>query len=96
MSKVILQGYIVVEDSTLSAVVEELPNHIALTLQESGCLVFKVSQSSDDKNRFDVYEEFRSESAFQHHQERVRDSRWGKVSQSATRHFTTSVVEASN
>jgi len=42
LSKVILKGYITVLYEDLSAVREELPNHIKLTLQEEGCLVFEV------------------------------------------------------
>jgi len=54
MSKVILEGYIVVPDADLLRVQAELPNHIALTRKELGCLVFNVSQCKVHRNRFRV------------------------------------------
>ena len=58
MAKVILKGHIIVPDSDISAVKMELINHIELTRQEIGCFVFKVSQNTENLNRFNVYEEF--------------------------------------
>ncbi|SIN89431.1 putative quinol monooxygenase [Salinivibrio sp. ES.052] len=58
MSKVTLEGFILVPAADLQAVTRELVNHEKLTLEEPGCLVFKVQQHSDNPLRFDVYEEF--------------------------------------
>jgi len=44
MSKVILEGHIIVPDADLNAVKEELDNHIKLTREEDGCLIFNVTQ----------------------------------------------------
>lgn len=80
MSKVILEGYVLVADCDLEAVKQELASHIRLTRQEQGCIVFEVSQDSENKNRFNVYEEFASQEAFELHQQRAGSTEWGKVS----------------
>ena len=72
MAKVILTGHIIVPDADIAAVKIELINHIALTRQESGCLVFEVSQDTENRNRFNVYEEFSDRTSFASHQDRVR------------------------
>lgn len=87
MPKVILKGYILVTDTDLAAVKKELLNHIQLTRQEEGCLVFEVSQDTENSNRFNVYEEFTDSISFESHQKRVRNSRWGEVSENVSRHY---------
>ena len=89
VSKVILEGHVLVTDSDLVAVKNELANHIELTRQEEGCLVFEVSQDSENANRFNVYEEFISQDAFRIHQARVGCSEWGKVSIRLEKHYKT-------
>ncbi|NOI64433.1 antibiotic biosynthesis monooxygenase [Vibrio aestuarianus] len=74
MGKVILSGYIEIPENELEVVTTALEKHIELTRQEIGCLVFEVIQSTDDRNRFNVYEEFVDKSAFELHQERVKAS----------------------
>ena len=81
MSKVILQGFLVVPESDLCAVKEELVNHIKLTLEEPGCIVFEVTQSESNPCQFDVYEEFKDKASFESHQRRVKASCWGKFPQ---------------
>ena len=88
MPKVILQGYIIVPESDLDAVSAELPTHIAATRSEPGCLVFEVTASSEQIGRFEVYEEFTDATAFEHHQRRVAESQWGRVTQNVSRHYT--------
>lgn len=85
--KVVLQGYLLVPGAELSAVLVELPRHIALTLAEEGCSVFVVQQDSENRCKFHVYEEFVDKAAFAVHQARVRDSQWGLVSVNAERHY---------
>jgi (4S)-4-hydroxy-5-phosphonooxypentane-2,3-dione isomerase len=87
MPKVILKGYILVPEADLLAVRNELPNHINLTRNEAGCLVFEVAQDKETVNRFNVYEEFTDKHAFNLHQQRVRDSAWGKITISVERHY---------
>lgn len=87
MAKVILSGYIIVPTHDLKAVQIELTKHIQLTRQEMGCLVFTVEQSPDDPARFNVYEEFTCQQAFELHQQRVKNSTWGDVTKNVTRHY---------
>ncbi|HHQ4740789.1 TPA: putative quinol monooxygenase [Aeromonas veronii] len=55
----ILKGFIVVPQAELTAVINELDNHIRLTRLEDGCLIFEVTQNEENQYRFDVYEEFK-------------------------------------
>ncbi|MEM7118280.1 MAG: putative quinol monooxygenase [Chloroflexota bacterium] len=87
MSKVILKGHIIVPENDLAAVEKELVNHIRLTRQEEGCLIFKVTQDPNQPQRFDVYEEFVNQDAFDKHQQRVKSSYWGKVAANVARHY---------
>ncbi|MEM7217925.1 MAG: antibiotic biosynthesis monooxygenase [Pseudomonadota bacterium] len=87
MTKITLSGRIDVPPADLAAVLAELPNHVALTRQEPGCLVFRVEPRFDAPNVFDVYEEFEDEAAFEAHQARVRTSTWGTVSAGASRQY---------
>jgi quinol monooxygenase YgiN len=95
MAKVILKGHIIVPDSDIAAVKMELVNHIELTRQESGCLVFKVSQDTENPNRFNVYEEFTDRNSFANHQDRVRvrQSTWGAITVNVERHYEITDVE---
>ena len=92
MSKVILEGYVIASDSELSAVKNELANHIQLTRQEEGCLVFEVTQDHKNANRFNVYEEFVSQEAFNVHQLRLSNTEWGKVSSRLEKHYKTNGI----
>ncbi|RXJ60031.1 putative quinol monooxygenase [Candidatus Marinarcus aquaticus] len=87
MSKVTLKGFILVPESELELVKNELVNHKRLTLEESGCITFSVIQNSEDALRFDVYEEFTDKVAFEQHQKRVKASHWGKVTVNVERHY---------
>ncbi|MGF1841590.1 antibiotic biosynthesis monooxygenase [Vibrio clamense] len=87
MSKVTLKGFIVVPEQDLEIVKHELENHKMLTLQEPGCLIFKVIQDEVDSTRFDVYEEFVDRKSFESHQNRVRGSHWGEVTSNVERHY---------
>jgi len=87
LSKIILQGHIVVPESDIEIVESELANHIELTREEAGCLKFTVEQDPNVTGRFNVYEEFSSREAFDYHQQRVRASYWGKVTKDVERHY---------
>jgi len=88
MSRVILKGFIIVPSNDLAAVKDELDNHIQLTRSESGCLIFKVNQDTLNPCRFDVYEEFVDQAAFQAHQARVKSSHWGEITVNVERFYT--------
>jgi len=87
MSKVTLQGHIIVPDAELEIVKAALVKHIGLTRQEPGCIVFEVIQVPEQLNRFNVYEEFVDQAAFDQHQQRVRDSDWGRITVNVERHY---------
>lgn len=85
--KVVLKGYIDVPEADLASVTEALAEHIRLTHEEAGCLVFKVTEDSSHPGRFQVYEEFSDRDSFDWHQQRVKASRWGQVSANVARHY---------
>ena len=87
MSKIILEGYIIVPDGDMQAVQDEIPNHIQLTRAEPGCLVFEISRHNEIANRFSVYEEFVDRRSFELHQKRVGESVWGAVSVDVERYY---------
>ena len=87
MSKVILKGHIIVPSADLIAVKDELSTHMALTKQEKGCLVFEVSQDTENTYKFNVYEEFTNRESFSNHQDRVGKSKWGAVTVNAERYY---------
>ena len=88
MTKVILSGYISVPDSDLNAVRQALPMHVSATKSEPGCLVFDVEEDTCERGRFNVYEEFVDQEAFEKHQRRVRESEWGNISRNVQRHYS--------
>lgn len=88
MNKVILKGYITVPENELTSIRDALPAHIAATKSESGCILFEVKESDEEKGRFDVYEEFESKLAFDSHQVRVKNSNWGRITKNVIRNYT--------
>jgi len=93
MEKVSLAGFMIVPLSELTAIQAELDSHIALTLAEHGCKVFKVTQNKRNPCRFDVYEEFVDPEAFLAHQVRVKSSRWGELTVNVERHYTLNGID---
>lgn len=87
MGKVTLQGCITVPETQLEAVKEALVEHIKLTKEEGGCLVFNVTQREGDPLVFDVYEEFVSDEAFAGHQARVQGSAWAEATAEVERDY---------
>ena len=87
LRKIILEGYIIVPDADLEIIKNELKTHINLTREEVGCIKFIVEQDQNDKNRFNVYEEFLDQNAFNSHQNRVKNSYWGKVTKNVKRDY---------
>lgn len=92
MPKIILQGYIEIPAIDIELVRNELSMHVELSRQEAGCLIFDLEEDSKNAYRFNVYEEFASQDAFDAHQERVRGSRWGSITKNAVRNYRISTV----
>ena len=86
--KIVLSGFIAVAQAEVEVVLEHLPEHVALTLAEPGCLVFEVRQRAVTPTIFDVYEEFQDAEAFAGHQARVKASSWGAVTKDVERTYT--------
>ena len=93
MSKVTLSGFIVVPSEDLDAVREALPEHVERTRAEEGCLVFSVEESVTEPGQFEVYEEFDSKEAFEHHQKRAAGSEWGAITGNVSRHYAIEGLE---
>jgi len=87
MPKIILKGHIIVPEEDLETVKSALLTHIKLTKNEPGNLVFNVTQDESNHNKFDVYEEFINQAAFEFHQKRVKQSNWGLVTYNVERHY---------
>ncbi|WNC68799.1 antibiotic biosynthesis monooxygenase [Thalassotalea nanhaiensis] len=76
-----------IPDADLEIVKAELIVHSKLTKEEPGCLVFNVTPDDKNVNKFNVYEEFIDQIAFDNHQSRVKRSNWGKVTKRVTREY---------
>jgi len=92
LSKVTLKGYILVPPEDFEVVTAALIQHKKFTLEEPGCIIFQVIPDSNDLSRFNVYEEFIDQAAFEQHQERVKLSNWGKVTVNVERHYQISTL----
>ena len=86
--KVFLDGYLEVPPDRAAAVTRALPDHIALTRAEPGCLAFDVTVASDDPGRFLVSEIFTDRAAFDAHQARAKASAWAEITTGLRRHYT--------
>lgn len=93
MTKITLTGHIMVPHQDLNQVQRALSEHIKLTREEIGCLVFKVTQNVHNPLRFEVYEEFIDQAAFDLHQARVKASPWGQIAQNVERFYNVSHSE---
>ena len=88
-----LTGYIHVPANRLDAVTAALPEHIALTRAEPGCLSFEVTPDPDHPGRFSVAELFTDRAAFDAHQARAGASHWAEVTAGIPRHYTIEEIE---
>lgn len=87
MDRVELQGELVCSDADQAATVRaHLPQHIALTRAEPGCLAFDV-RATDDPLVWRVSEMFAGADAFARHQQRVADSEWGRATRGIERRY---------
>lgn len=86
--RVFLDGYVEVPPARLAVVTGALPDHIALTRAEPGCLAFTVTPSPDHPDRFLVSEIFADQAAFEAHQARGKGSAWAEITAGLSRHYT--------
>jgi quinol monooxygenase YgiN len=90
MSRATLRGFLIcrtLEEADRVSVL--LPDHIAATRAEPGCLSFEVHRSSADPVRFAVHEVFRDKAAFEAHRARMRDSEWWRITRNIPRDYIT-------
>ena len=74
-------------EEDLAVVQAHLPDHIALSRAEPGCIHFDVEQSADPLV-WTVSESFASPDAFDAHQKRGAASAWGRATKGIPRDFT--------
>jgi quinol monooxygenase YgiN len=76
--KIELRGRLICGNAAEAQRVRDLlPEHIALTRAEPGCIHFEVVQS-EDPLVWTVFEQFAGEDDFAAHQARVKASTWGQ------------------
>ena len=85
--KVVLIDFIVVPERKVCVILNHLPEYIALTLAEPGCLAFTASHLADKPTIFDVYEEFDGAESFAARQARVQASRRGADTKNVERSY---------
>jgi len=88
MVNIVLTGYVIIPEADFDAISEAMPEHIRLTLEEPGCLSFKITPDKSDPLRFSVYEEFIDMAALKFHQKRSREGHWHEVTKNMERHFS--------
>jgi len=87
MGHVELSGRLVCADEReAEIVVRHLPEHVALTRAEPGCLSFEVRATADPLV-WTVSERFASPAAFAAHQQRVATSEWGRATAGIERDY---------
>ena len=91
--RVYLDGHIDVPADRLEAVKAALPQHIALTRAEVGCLKFEVVPSETVAGRLLVSEVFTDQAAFDVHQARTKASEWFQVTAGIPRDYSIRVEE---
>lgn len=87
MGKVVLSGYVIAPKNDLVAIIAALPEHIRLTRDEPGCIIFRVEQNAANPLRFNVYEEFIDRAAFDTHQKRIVGTSWAKASMNLSKYY---------
>ncbi len=93
MAKVYLTGVLDVPADRIEQVRAALPQHIALTRAEAGCISFDVVEDLALAGRFNVSEVFENQVAFDAHQDRTKASDWFRVTQGIPRDYTVTVGE---
>lgn len=95
MTTVRLTGWLRCRNDRDRALVEALlPDHIARTRAERGCISFDVTPTVDPLV-WAVSEQFRDAAAFRAHQARTATSEWGERTSGIPREYTTTSEAAS-
>ncbi|MBZ8177317.1 antibiotic biosynthesis monooxygenase [Corynebacterium poyangense] len=84
----ILTGYLRCKNSDeTELILKYLPGHIIASRQEPGCLKFIVRELSDGLT-WEVSEQFVDQKSFKKHQERTKNSEWGRKTAHILRDYT--------
>mgnify|MGYP000489330033 CR=1 FL=1 len=67
--RVFLDGYLEVPPKRVAAVAHALPDHIALTRAEPGCIEYWLHQDDDDPAEFTFYENWTNRAEWDKHME---------------------------
>tara|TARA_B100000767_G_scaffold274396_1_gene307261 strand:- start:3287 stop:3589 length:303 start_codon:yes stop_codon:yes gene_type:complete len=90
---VVLVDFFVAPERKVGVILNQLPEYIALTLAELGCLAFTASHLADKPTIFDVYEEFDGAGSFAARQALVQASPWGADTKIVERSYTVTGIE---
>lgn len=82
-----LTGHVELPADRRAAVLAALPDHIAASRAEPGCLSFEVTFDPDHPDRLNVAERFVDRAAFDAHQARTRASAWARVTAGLSRQY---------
>ncbi|MDP5255235.1 MULTISPECIES: hypothetical protein [unclassified Vibrio] len=83
MPKVIIKGYMHVAERDVDVVTAAIDYHCAKALQHSGCLLFEIYPSKQERQMFHFHYEFVDQDAYLHYQNKLRGSAWHAITQSA-------------
>lgn len=87
-----LAGHLDVPSASLSKVMALLPDHIAASRAEAGCVRFDAVQDRENPCRIHVTEVFQSVSAFDAHQARTHSSPWFDAARKCPRDYVVAGV----
>ncbi len=87
MPAVHVKGYMLAPISDVPAIIRQIPEHIRLTRAEKGCELFSLLQDQDDPCKFWVEERFSSTDAFAFHQNRIKQTLWGAITENCSRFY---------
>ncbi|MDK3072827.1 antibiotic biosynthesis monooxygenase [Sedimentitalea sp. JM2-8] len=85
--QIVLTGTITVPPERCAAIRAALPEHIAKSRAEPGCLYFNVTERADAPGVFEVSERFATRRDFAAHQERAAQSTWAEISAGIPRNY---------
>lgn len=78
-------------DEEAELVRQNLAEHVRLTRQEPGCIMFDITETANPLE-WRVEEEFTDEQAFERHQIRISESAWGRATEGIEREYSVEIV----
>ncbi len=90
--RVLLNGYVDVPADRWEEVREAMQDHITLTRNEAGCVMFNVTPCREVELRLLVEEIFENQQAFDAHQARTKTSPWADITAGIPREYSVRVI----